>query len=69
MSLFDDFKTLQFVGLPVNRVTVLMKVKKVYWTPFAGGMAVLYESQSEGWLRFSKNRIETNAALDFSILA
>jgi hypothetical protein len=31
-------------------------------------MAVLYEIQEEGLLRFSKNRLETNQKTDFSIL-
>ena len=73
VSLMDDQKTLQFfpfdsrqeATLPAAPVTLLSKVKAMYWTPFCEGMTILYECIGEGQLRFSKNRLESNQAKDF----
>jgi len=46
----------------------MSRVRQVHPTPLRGGMVVLYESQSENLLRFSKNKVETNKENDFQTL-
>jgi hypothetical protein len=33
----------------------MIKLEKVYWTPFRFGLAVIYQNQNENVLRYSKN--------------
>jgi hypothetical protein len=73
VSIMDDQKTLQFfpfeskleATLPPAPVSLLSKVKSMYWTPFCNGMTIMYECVGENQLRFSKNRLESNQAKDF----
>jgi hypothetical protein len=69
----NEQKTLQFIpfvskqkaSLPAAPVSLLSKVKAIYWTPFCKRMKILYECIGDRQLRLSKNRLESNQAKDF----
>lgn len=73
----EDLKSLTILALnqvleeklPRGNITLTSKVKAVYWSPFRDGLAVVFESQNDSQLRFSRNRLPNNPDNDFNILA
>ena len=55
-------------GIERGKYKIKAMVKNVFWTPFAQGHALVYESKSEHIIRFSRNRLLDSPIHEFGVL-